>query len=110
MSGIKFTKTLSAVEARPERSNQHEFNGVSQLKAMLGLASRSLTGEFSLLGSDLTAKAEVTWYDARIAHETRTEHRLYFPTNVVMNHAKEGDLVEFLLEDPALIRITLISR
>jgi hypothetical protein len=25
--------------------------------------------------------ATVTWYDARLSHEKRTEHRLYFPTH-----------------------------
>lgn len=29
-------KSLSAVEAVPKRSNQHEFNGVAQLKDILG--------------------------------------------------------------------------
>jgi hypothetical protein len=29
-------KTLSAVEANPARSNQHEFNGVTQLKSIFG--------------------------------------------------------------------------
>ncbi len=29
-------KRLTAVEARPDRSNQHEFNGVQALKALFG--------------------------------------------------------------------------
>lgn len=31
-------KTLSAVEAHPDVSNEHEFNGVVQLKAIFGMA------------------------------------------------------------------------
>ena len=41
-------KTLSAVEARPERSNQHEFNGVQQLKEIFGLYEFERTAIFSV--------------------------------------------------------------
>lgn len=104
----RFTKKLSAVEARPERSNQHEFNGVSELKRMLRLDEKKLTGKMLLSGTDVSAEVGVTWYDAREAHATRSEHRLYFPPNTVMSHAKEGDVVEFLLINDSEIQITLI--
>jgi hypothetical protein len=84
-------KTLSAVEAHPERSNQHEFNGVQELKSMFGPAGFARDAIFSLRGSNITCTAGVTWYDAREAHPTRTEHRLYFKSNPVMNQAQEGD-------------------
>src|SRR5690606_30363853 len=35
----------------------------------------------------------VTWYDSREAHPTRSEYRLYFPDNDVSDRAKEGDLL-----------------
>jgi hypothetical protein len=42
-------KTLSAVEADPGTSNQHEFNGVSRLKSILGLERRKLPTRFVYL-------------------------------------------------------------
>ena len=84
-------KTLSAVEARPERSNQHEFNGVQELKKMFGLPGFTRKAIFSLRGSAITSSTDVTWYDARESHPTRTEHRLYFKSNPVMDNAQQGD-------------------
>lgn len=84
-------KTLSAVEARPERSNQHEFNGVQALKNLFGLTGFSKQAIFTLRGTTTNCTTSVTWYDAREAHPTRTEHRLYFQSNPVMNLAEEGD-------------------
>lgn len=86
-------KTLSAVEARPERSNQHEFNGVAELKNILGSERKDFRVIFSVRGEDVKDIANVTWYDARERHQTRSEHRLYFQSNKVMNQAREGDNV-----------------
>lgn len=83
-------KTLSAVEAEPIRSHQHELNGVSQLKSLFGTARRTISANFSIRGEDGFIPVTLTWYDAREAHATRSEHRLYFPSNAVMNQAKEG--------------------
>jgi hypothetical protein len=89
-------KTLSAVEACPSRSNQHEFNGVTALKEMFGPAKISLKTRFIYLSDDEDrteqACGTVTWYDARENHPTRTEYRLYFQTNEAIQNAKEGDL------------------
>lgn len=84
-------KTLSAVEARPERSNQHEFNGVQQLKRMFGSVGFERQAIFSIRGAEPQEIVNVTWYDARENHPTRTEYRLYFQTNTVMSRAQEGD-------------------
>ena len=90
-------KRLSAVEADPAFSNQHEFNGVSAMKKMLGTGRQSFPARFAYLGEDeeetLTAECFLTWYDAREAHPTRSEYRLYFPSTVVMERAAEGDLM-----------------
>ena len=92
-------KRLSAVEADPTRSNQHEFNGVQQLRQMLGEHKHTFDAEFLYLDDDeekiLKAEGFVTWYDAREAHPTRTEYRLYFPTTSVSQIASAGDLVVF---------------
>jgi hypothetical protein len=90
-------KYLSAVETRPETSNQHEFNGISSLKAILGEARHTFPTKLVYLGSDeneiLSAESELTWYDARENHPTRTEYRLYFQTNSVLEQAQPGDLL-----------------
>lgn len=103
-------KTLSAVEARPERSNQHEFNGVSQLKSMFGLDKFETIAIFHLRGETGTAHAKVTWYDAREDHATRTEHRLYFQKSSVMDRAKEGDNILIGFDKSGVLNCVLIPR
>lgn len=84
-------KTLVAVEARPERSNQHEFNGVAALKDLFGQNRAEFRALFSVRGESQSYWAGVTWYDSRENHPTRSEHRLYFQGNPVMERAQEGD-------------------
>lgn len=103
-------KTLSAVEALPGRSNQHEFNGVRQLKEIFGTVSFTKPASFSIRGSAVTDLANVTWYDARDAHPTRTEHRLYFQTNKVMSHAKQGDNILIGLDSGGTLHVVLIQQ
>lgn len=92
-------KRLSAVEARPEISHQHEFNGVGKLTAVLGSAipRRKFEAIFFYLNDDdpepIEADGFVTWYDARENHPTRSENRLYFPSTIVSDNANEGDLL-----------------
>lgn len=91
-------KRLSAVESNPNKSNQHELNGVQDLKKILGEERReNIPANFVYLADaeDKAASAEgfVTWYDAREKHPRRSEHRLYFATNAVMEEAAEGDLI-----------------
>ena len=94
-------KRLRAVEANPNTSNQHEFNGVQELRQILGSSKRTFEATFLFLGEDdeetVAEEAWVTWYDAREAHPTRSEFRLYFPTTPVSERAAEGDLVVFAI-------------
>ncbi len=90
-------KRLSSVEANLEKSNQHEFNGVSALKKLLGddRLTDCLT-HFVWLGEEnegITENSYVTWYDSRENHPTRSEYRLYFRDNAVMSAAQAGDLL-----------------
>ena len=84
-------KTLVAVEAHPERSHQHEFNGVAELQKVFGNDRVEFQAFFSVRGEGSTHRANVTWYDSRERHPTRSEHRLYFQGNPVMDQAQEGD-------------------
>lgn len=92
-------KRLSAVEVHPEKSHQHEFNGVGALAKVLGPAipKQKFNATFFYLNDDdpepIEADGFVTWYDARENHPTRSENRLYFPSTVVSDNANEGDLL-----------------
>jgi len=90
-------KRLSAVEIMPNISNQHELNGVAQLKDIFGINKRTFQVRFIYLGEKeedyATDAGFLTWYDARERHPTRTEHRLYYPTTSVSESANEGDLL-----------------
>ena len=97
-------KTLSAVEADPNASNQHEFNGVGDLKQMLGESATPTkfdTRFIYLCDQDADAIVEdayLTWYDARAKARierniNRSEYRLYFPPNSVLQVASAGDLL-----------------
>lgn len=92
------SKALSAVEASPERSNQHEFNATAALKRLFGNAGReTMPARFFRFREEdetaLTADGFLTWYDARERHPVRSEYRLYFPTNEVTRQAREGDVI-----------------
>jgi len=62
-------KRLSEVEIRPSRSNQHEFNGTSMMRELLGSERRVLETTFLFISDDENSKASedstTTWYDAR---------------------------------------------
>jgi hypothetical protein len=90
-------KRLSAVEVDTSVSNQHEFNGVQDLKQLFGKERQTLPARYVYLGKDedhySVVSGFVTWYDARERHPVRSEYRLYFPANTVTQSAAEGDLL-----------------
>lgn len=104
-------KTLSAVEADLVRSNQHEFNGVEALKKLFGKAAgkqRYYSKFIYLIDDDdsepIVSEGMLTWYDAREANPTRSEHRLYFPTTEVSSKAGPGDtMVIGLRQDGSVV-------
>lgn len=100
--GVAF-KELSPVEVNPGSSNQHEFNGVSELRQILGepAEKKKYRAEFLYLSDDndpVSAEGFLTWYDARAKGRIRRgvmrhEYRLYFPSNPVLERAQAGDLL-----------------
>lgn len=90
-------KVLSAVEVDTSRSNQHEFNGTAPLRNLLGTGRlQEYPARFIALSDDSEATvtdSTITWYDAREAHPTRSEYRLYFRSNPVIEQAAPGDLL-----------------
>lgn len=89
-------KRLSAVEVDTSVSNQHEFNGSKPLRNLLGNERRTYNSRFMWISGEnetFSSEGKVTWYDARENHPKRTEYRLYFSNNDVMEIAREGDLL-----------------
>lgn len=88
-------KRLSNVETDPNISNQHEFNGTTQLRKLFGDDDRlKIATTFLRIDDSEAAETEdgfLSWYDARRRHETRTEYRLYYPKNSVTSLARAGD-------------------
>lgn len=97
-SGV-VAKRLSAVEADPKKSNQHEFNGVRPLRSLLGDERIDrMTSRFMYFGDEeekaVSTDGYLTWYDSRIDQPHRSaEYRLYFPTTSVSEMMQEGDLL-----------------
>lgn len=89
------SKVLSAVEADAAASNQHEYNGVTKLKKMFGKEKQKFPARFIYLNDEddepVTDNGVLTWYDARLAHISRTEYRMYYPTTSVSVCAAAGD-------------------
>lgn len=103
-------KTLSTVEVDTSRSNQHEFNGVAQLKRLFGDNKIEILASFSIRGSDDVFRSKLTWYDARELHPTRSEYRLYFQTNQVMSQAQAGDNIIIGFDTKGNIHCELITQ
>ncbi len=107
-------KRLTAVEARPDRSNQHEFNGVQALKGLFGEARSRRAARFVYLVEheiEVTlAEGFVTWYDAREEHRTRSEFRLYFPRTDASEKLQEGDLAVVLRRPDDSVLVVFASQ
>ncbi len=96
-SGIA-AKRLSAVETDSLRSHQHEWNGISGLREILGSLKATYTAKLMYLNDSdddpIIEQTTLSWYDAREKHPTRTEYRLYYPaTASTLNNANVGDLL-----------------
>lgn len=104
-------KTLTAVEADVNRSNQHELQGVNSLRDIFGTTRNTFNAIFSQRGSCLECSTQLTWYDSREYNPNRSpEYRLYFQSNVVMNIAKAGDDLLIGVTRQGQIHCELISR
>ena len=110
-------KYLSAVDARPERSNQHEIGGLpaAGFKQFLGAPPKDEKFRFHARMAYLTDSNEtpvivedsVTWYDVRWNQQNRSpEYRLYYKSNDVTALIAEGDfLLVGKLQDGSLLLV-----
>ena len=109
-------KRLSAVEVDLISSNQHEFNGVAELRKILGdpVGKQKFTARFLYLSDQddepVSDDGYLTWYDAREKGRIergimRWECRLYFSPNEVSRCAAEGDLLVIAKRPEELLAI-----
>src|SRR6476469_5982079 len=80
-------KRLSAVDAEPTRSNQHEVGTTPAIREYLGQQEREFPATFIWLSSEQESFSEagtLTLYDSREKQAHRApEWRLYYPGNAV---------------------------
>ena len=96
-------KSLSAVDAVPSRSNQHEIGGLVRVgfgEAIGGIQSGEKLQIPCLMvwlsddDDSHLISTTVTWYDARAGKAHRApEYRLYYPGNEVTERIGEGDFL-----------------
>ena len=96
-SGVA-AKYLSAVDATPSKSNQHEI-GSNKFTAILGDPGKSkvvFEATFLYFNPDTDAPEScsdrVTWYDTRVEQPHRSaEYRIYYRRNAITELLREGD-------------------
>lgn len=107
-------KTLSDVEVNSWASNQHEFNGVAQLKQVFGTERlERLPARFAYMsnnGVESTTTGSLTWYDAREDHPTRTEYRLYYDSTLPLQKARAGDTLLITFDGSKWVNVFIIAR
>ena len=96
-------KRLSAVDAEPKSSNQHEVGTTRKMRDdFLGeIHQQKFPAIYIWLGGDQEGFTEESWathYDARINKPRAAEWRLYYPSNPVTEAMKAGDTL-FLAKD-----------
>lgn len=96
-------KYLSAVDADPARSNQHEIGGLPSVgfREYLGAPGKGEYKRFNCLMAYLTDEEDaefcldqVTWYDSRYKQLHRSpEYRLYYKSNAVTERIQPTDFL-----------------
>jgi hypothetical protein len=88
-------KRLSAVDAEPDRSNQHEVGTTPGMRDFLGAEKQEFAAIFIWLSTEQESFSEpgtVTLYDSRENQAHRSpEWRLYYRSNAVTEAMREGD-------------------
>ncbi len=94
-------KELTRVEVDPEKSHQHEFQGVSEIRRLLGDQNRKqMPSRFVWIADDeepITEDGWLTWYNARQGKPRSAEFHLYYPSNSVTERMGVGDVLFFAL-------------
>ena len=90
-------KRITSVEIPKGSSNQHELNGVTSFRDMLGTEEiRNIPTRFVWIsdsGDRILENGSFSWYDSRSKNPSRSpEWRLYYSSNKVMEKISKGDL------------------
>ncbi len=101
-------KRLSAVDAEPKRSNQHEVGTTQAMREQfLGEVHRRFQVVYVWLGQDqngFTVEGKATHYDARKQKADRDpEWRLYYTSNSVTEAMGEGDTLFLAMDNDGLL-------
>lgn len=103
------TKRLTAVDAEPARSNQHEVGTTREMREQfLGeVQYQRFPALYIWLGQDqdgFSVEGSATHYDARQRQARRApEWRLYYPSNSVTGAMREGDILFLALDRDGLL-------
>ena len=105
-------KRLSAVDAEPGRSNQHEVGTTSDMRRQfLGEVKHQFPVSYVWLGREqdgFSVQGTVTHYDAREMKAHRSpEWRLYYPSNRVTDVMQEGDTLFLALTNDRFLYFTV---
>lgn len=106
-------KILSDVEVNAWASNQHEFHGVTALKRIFGYSKTYATAHCFYLhdgGVEGPWTCNLTWYDARENHPTRSEYRLYYDSYFFNRYANAGDTLVLTIDDNDFVDIFVVAR
>lgn len=109
-------KLLRDVEVNPDRSNQHELQGVQQLREILGSERRRIDCTCIYLADEesdrLSQDGELTWYDARENDPNRSaEYRLYYmSSNEPLKAASAGDTLIYAHRTDGSLLLVIIPR
>lgn len=109
-------KPLSEVEVNPKKSNQHELQGIEDLKEILGTGRRSIKSNCIYLADDeserLSQEGELTWYDSRENIPYRkAEYRLYYKkNNEPLKAATAGDSLVYAHRPDGSLLMVVIPR
>lgn len=106
-------KRLSAVDAEPGSSNQHEVGTTAEMRReFLSENHRErFPAVYIWLGEDqdgITVDGWATHYDARISKPRAPEWRLYYPSNPVTEVMRAGDTL-FLAKDRAGLLLFMVA-
>lgn len=108
-------KRLSAVETgKNANHHQHEFNGVSSMKAIFGTERRKFKAAFMWVGRNGNEMDQdygiMTWYNSRAGKPRSAEYRLYFSTDFIPEHANPGDLMVMGLRPEGIVQVIVCDR
>jgi hypothetical protein len=105
-------KALSAVDATPSKSNQHEVGTNAEMRRFLGSGKQQFTVGYLWLGGEQESVTEAGWathYDTREYQPHRhSEWRLYYPSNPVTEMMAAGDTL-FVAKRPGNVLLFIVT-